>query len=112
MPASPVIAADAERGDREVAPQHVVGVGALLRNQIVTVTALLLLGFAIEPLLLAVVPEVVRFGPTLGAPSAILGTDLPGVSLLAPGIGVAVSIAWASAAFAAGAAFLRGRDLV
>jgi ABC-2 type transport system permease protein len=89
-----------------------VGVGALLRNQIVTVTALLLLGFAIEPLLLPLIPEIVRFGPTVGAPSAILGTDYPGVSLLAPGFAVAVSIAWASAAFTAAAAFLRGRDLV
>jgi ABC-2 type transport system permease protein len=89
-----------------------VGVGALLRNQIVTVTALLLLGFAIEPLLLPLIPEIVRFGPTVGAPSAILGTDYPGVSTLAPGLAVAVSVAWASAAFAAGAALLRGRDLV
>lgn len=89
-----------------------VGVGALLRNQVLTITALLLLGFAIEPLLLPLIPEVVRFGPTVGAPSGILGTDYPGVSLLAPGLAVAVSIAWASAAIAAGAALLRGRDLV
>lgn len=89
-----------------------VGVGSLLRNQIVTVTALLLLGFAIEPLLLPLLPEILRFGPTVGAPAAILGTDVPGVWLLAPGLAVAVSIAWASAAFAAGAALLRNRDLV
>jgi ABC-2 type transport system permease protein len=93
-----------------------VGVGALLRNQIVAVTALLILGLVLEPTLVGLVPEVARFGPTLGAPSGILdvaidqgnGADV----LLAPGVAAAVSIAWASATFASAAALLRRRDLL
>jgi hypothetical protein len=89
-----------------------VGVGALLRHQVVTVTALLLLGFVIEPLLLPLIPEVMRFGPTVGAPGAILGSQFPGIALLEPGFAVAVSVVWATATLASAAAVLRRRDLV
>jgi ABC-2 type transport system permease protein len=93
-----------------------VGVGTLLRNQIVAVTALLILGLAIEPTLVGLVPEVGRFGPLVGAPSGILDIAVDGgngpVALLAPGLAAAVSIAWASATFASAAALLRRRDLV
>jgi hypothetical protein len=89
-----------------------VGVGALLRNQIVTVTALLILGLVLEPSLVQLVPQVARFGPTVGAPSGILDLGDAATPLLGPGPAAAVSIAWASAMFATGAAFLRGRDLV
>jgi hypothetical protein len=51
-----------------------------------------------------------RFGPFSGAPNGILGgVDLPKGALLAPGIALAVSIAWVIAAFTAGAASLRRR---
>jgi hypothetical protein len=67
----------------------------------------------LEPALLAAVPDVGRFGPLLGAPSGILGgADAAANGLLAPGLALAVLIAWAGAAFAAAAARLRGRDLV
>ncbi|MEA2322800.1 MAG: type transport system permease protein [Solirubrobacteraceae bacterium] len=90
-----------------------VGVGGLVRNQVVAVTGLLVVGLALEPALASLLPEVARFGPVLGAPRGILGgVDVPKGELLAPGVAVAVSVAWAAAAFAAGAASLRGRDLV
>jgi hypothetical protein len=93
-----------------------VGVGALLRNQIVAVTALLILGLVLEPTLVGLVPEVGRFGPTVGAPSGILDIAVDRgngpAALLAPGLAAAVSIAWASATFASAAALLRRRDLV
>jgi hypothetical protein len=90
-----------------------VGLGAIVRNQIATVIGIVLMFFFLEPLLLALAPEVGRFAPFTGAPNGILGGfDLPNGELLAPGIAVAVSIAWVSATFAAGAALLRRRDLV
>jgi len=93
-----------------------VGVGTLVRNQIIAVTGLLIVSFALEPALAALVLDVARFGPTVGAPSGILGLDFDhgpdAAGLLAPGVAVAVSIAWAIAAFASGAALLRHRDLV
>jgi len=93
-----------------------IGLGALLRNQIVTVTALLILGLVLEPTLVQLVPAVGRFGPTVGAPSGILDVAIdPSVeagTLLAPGLAAAVSIGWVSATFASAAALLRGRDLI
>jgi ABC-2 type transport system permease protein len=87
-----------------------VGVGALVRNQIVAVTGLLIIGLFLEPTLSTLVPDVAQFGPMVGAPTGILGLD--DANLLAPGLALAVSIGWASAAFATAAARLRGRDLV
>jgi hypothetical protein len=89
-----------------------VGVGALVRNQIVVVTGLLIVSLFLEPTLSALVPDVARFGPTVGSPTGILGLDGAGDQLLVPGLALAVSIGWAGAAFAAAAARLRGRDLV
>ena len=87
-----------------------VGIGALLRNQIATVVGLLVVGLALEPALLAQLPDVERFGPLLGAPTGILGVNRD--TLLAPGLAVLVSIAWAGVAFAGAGALLRRRDLI
>jgi hypothetical protein len=89
-----------------------VGVGALVRNQTVAVTTLLIIGLFLEPTLSTLVPDVARFGPTVGAPTGILGLEHTQDQLLAPGLALAVSIGWASAVFTAAAARLRGRDLV
>ena len=90
-----------------------VCVGALLRNQTVTVVGSVVVAAVLEPALFAAVPDVGRFGPLLGAPSGILGgADAAADGLLAPGLALAVLVAWAGAAFAAAAARLRGRDLV
>jgi ABC-type transport system involved in multi-copper enzyme maturation permease subunit len=86
-----------------------VAVGALVRNQVATVVGLLVLGLAVEPALVANLPEVGRLGPVFGAPAGILAGDH---ALLAPGLAALVCIAWASAAFASAAALLRRRDLI
>jgi hypothetical protein len=88
-----------------------VCVGALLRNQVVTVVGSVVVAAAVEPALFAALPEVGRFGPLSGAPGGILG-DATVHGLLAPGLAVAVLVAWVLAAFAAAAVRLRGRDLV
>jgi ABC-2 type transport system permease protein len=86
-----------------------VCVGALVRNQIVTVVGLIIMAAALEPAVFQAVPEVGRFLPLAGAPGGVLGgTD----GLLSPGPALAVLVAWGLAAFAAAAVNLRRRDLV
>jgi ABC-2 type transport system permease protein len=88
-----------------------VGVGALVRNQIVTVVALVAMAAVLEPAVFQVAPEVGRFGPMAGAPGGVLGgADADG--LLAPGLALAILVAWALAAFTAAAWRLRRRDLL
>jgi ABC-2 type transport system permease protein len=88
-----------------------VGVGALVRNQIVTVVGVIALAAVLEPAVFDVAPEVGRFGPLAGAPGGIIGgPDADG--LLAPGLALAVLVAWAALAFAGAAWRLRTRDLV
>jgi ABC-2 type transport system permease protein len=86
-----------------------VCIGALVRNQIVTVVGLVLVAAALEPAVFSGVPEVGRFLPLSGAPGGVLGgTD----GTLSPGPAVAVLVVWGLAAFAAAATNLRRRDLV
>lgn len=88
-----------------------VCVGALVRNQIVSVVGLVAMAALLEPAVSQVAPDVGRFGPMAGAPGGIIGgpdTD----ALLAPGLALSVLIAWAAVAFAAAAWRLRSRDLV
>ena len=86
-----------------------VCVGALVRNQIVTVVGLVIAAAALEPAVFQAVPEVGRFLPLAGAPGGVLGgTD----GVLATGPALAVLVAWGLAAFAAAAVNLRRRDLV
>jgi hypothetical protein len=86
-----------------------VCIGALVRNQIVTVVGLVIVAAALEPAVFSGVPEVGRFLPLSGAPGGVLGgTD----GTLSPGPALAVLIAWGLAAFAAAAVNLRRRDLV
>jgi ABC-2 type transport system permease protein len=88
-----------------------VGIGALVRNQIVTVVGLVAVAAVIEPAIFQVAPGVGRFGPLAGAPGGIIGgPDADG--LLAPGLALAVLIIWAGIAFGAAAWRLRSRDLV
>lgn len=94
-----------------------VGIGALLRNQVVAVVGLLVLGFAVDPALAALVPEVARYSPFGALPIGITDvppedSGLPGdVDVLSPGLAVLAMLAWIGAAFAAGAALLIRRDL-
>jgi len=87
-----------------------VCVGALIRNQVVTVIGFIVVAAALEPPLLHAVPSVGRFGPLFGAPGGILGVDE--IGLLAPGIALATLVAWIAVMFLAAAARLRRRDLV
>jgi ABC-2 type transport system permease protein len=88
-----------------------VCIGALVRNQIVTVVGLVAMAAVLEPAVFQVAPEVGRFGPLAGAPGGIIGgPDADG--LLAPGLALAVLITWAGVAFAAAAWRLRCSDLV
>ena len=50
-----------------------VCVGGIVRNQVVAIVGLLVFAFVLEPTLLALVPDVGKFGPTSGAPNGILG---------------------------------------
>ncbi len=93
-----------------------VGIGALVRNQVVAIVGVLVASFLIEPVLIAVLPEVGRFGPFGALPTAAAGLDPEDVgmdeaNLPAAGIAVLLLLAWIGAAFAAGAALLRYRDL-
>jgi ABC-type transport system involved in multi-copper enzyme maturation permease subunit len=52
-----------------------VCIGGLIRNQIVAIVGLLLLGFAIEPAVIGLAPEVGKFGPILGATNGFIGLE-------------------------------------
>jgi ABC-2 type transport system permease protein len=88
-----------------------VCVGALVRNQVVTVVGLIVMAAVIEPSVTQVAPAVARFGPLAGAPGGVLGGADAG-ALLAPGLALAVLLAWAFAVFTAAAWRLQRRDLV
>ena len=93
-----------------------VGIGALVRNQVVAIVGLLVLSFIVEPLIISLVPEVGRYGPFVALPTAAASippentgfedVDLPGATAA-----VVLMLAWIGAAFAAGGALLRARDL-
>jgi ABC-2 type transport system permease protein len=94
-----------------------VAIGALVRNQIVAIVGLLVASFIVEPTLVALVPEVGKYGPLGALPTAV--QDIPpqdvgfpeDVDFLSPWVAFAAMLAWIGAAFAAGAALLNRRDL-
>ena len=85
-----------------------VGLGAIVRNQIVGVIALLAWGFVVENLVFAFAPSVGRFGPEQ-ASNALTG--LTASHLLTPAVGGLVLIAWTGALFAVGTALTVRRDV-
>ena len=92
-----------------------VGIGAAVRNQVVAVVGILAVLFAVEPALIAVVPEAGRYGPFVALPTAAsisqADAGLEGLDLLAPPVAIGLMLGWIGAAFAAGAALLRSRDV-
>lgn len=88
-----------------------VGVGGLVRNQVVAVVGVLACGFVIEPILLGVAPDVGRFGPVVGLPAGVSLDEGAPEELLPPLLAVLALLGWILAAFGAGAALLRRRDL-
>lgn len=89
-----------------------VAVGALGRNQIVTVVGLIAVAAALEPQLFAASHAVGQFGPLAEAPGAVLGGSAAADGTLAAGPALVVMVAWAATAFGAAAIRLRNRDLV
>jgi len=92
-----------------------VGIGALVRNQVVAIIAVLVLGFVIEPALFGLAPDVARYGPTQGAPAGIQDIEFfgdDGTDTLSPGTATLVMLGWIALFFAAAAVRLRSRDLV
>jgi ABC-2 type transport system permease protein len=85
-----------------------VGLGAVVRNQVGAVIALLAWGFVVENLLFAFVPSVGRFAP-VHAQNALIG--LTTTHLLAPAAGGAALIGWTIALALAGVILTRRRDV-
>ncbi len=75
-----------------------VAIGALVRNQVGAIIAVVVYTLAIEALIFAAVPSVGRYLP--GQASSALG-GMPDENLLAPGPAAAVALAWAVAFVAA-----------
>ena len=94
-----------------------VGLGAIVRNQVVAIVGLLIFSLAIEPALIGLAPEVGRFGPFGALPAAAAGLEpedvgMPSdVDLLPAGVAVLLLLAWIGAAFSTGYATLKLRDL-
>jgi len=92
-----------------------VGIGGLIRNQIVAIIGVLIVGFVVDPALFAFAPEVAVYSPTGGAPGGIIDVDPfdgSDVDLLSPSLAVLVMLGWIALFFAAAGARLRSRDLV
>jgi ABC-2 type transport system permease protein len=92
-----------------------VGIGGLVRNQVVAIIAVLILGFVIEPALFGLAPDVARFAPTQGAPAGIqdiqpFGDDSD--PLLSPALATLVMLGWIALLYAAAGVRLKLRDLV
>jgi ABC-2 type transport system permease protein len=93
-----------------------VGIGAVVRNQVVAVVGILAVLFVVEPVLIGLAPDVGRYGPFVALPTAAGGipesdAGLPEVDLLPSLVAVALMLAWIGAAFTAGGALLRRRDV-
>jgi ABC-2 type transport system permease protein len=84
------------------------GIGALVRGQVAAIAGLCVWLLFVENLLVAFVPDVGRFGPG-AAGGAVAGVDAD--TLLGAGAGVAVLLAYAAAALAAGGLALQRRDV-
>jgi hypothetical protein len=85
-----------------------VGLGAILRNQVGAIIALLAWGFVVENLLFAFVPSVGRFAP-VHAENGLFG--LTTKHLLSPAAGAATLIAWAAVLAAVGVVLAARRDV-
>jgi ABC-2 type transport system permease protein len=85
-----------------------VGAASMIRNQVASVSALLVWLFLVESLLSGFVPSVGRFAP--GQASAAM-TGQSGDHLLSPAAGAAVLVAWVAGLVAAGIALTARRDV-
>ncbi len=86
-----------------------------MRNQVVAIIGVLILGFVIEPALFGLAPDVARFGPTQGAPAGIQDIEFFGDDSnppLSPAVATLVMLGWIALFFAAAGVRLRRGDLV
>ena len=93
-----------------------VGIGGVVRNQPTAIVGVLLLSFAVEPVVISVLPEVAPFGPFIGLPLGVQDISASDIGLseldvLSPGLAVLGMLAWIGAFFAAAAVLLRSRDV-
>ena len=93
-----------------------VGIGALVRNQVIAIVGILIFALALEPTLIALAPDVGRLMPITGLPTAITNVDPDAVGIgdldvLDPVPALLAMLAWIGALFAAGATLLQRRDL-
>jgi ABC-2 type transport system permease protein len=85
-----------------------VGLGAILRNQVAAVIALLAWDFVVNGLLFGLAPSVGRFMPTTAA-DALMG--LKTAHLLSPAAGAAVLVGWTVLLGLAGLVLILRRDV-
>jgi ABC-2 type transport system permease protein len=93
-----------------------VAFGALLRNQIAAVVALLVVMFMVEPIVVALAPGVGRFAPLGVLPVAAAGLPpedmgLAELDMLSPLAATLALVAWIAGILAVAAALLVRRDL-
>lgn len=93
-----------------------LAIGSLIRNQPTAIVGVLALAFVVEPTLIALVPDVGRFGPFSGLAGSIQGIPASDVgnddlNLLSSGLATLAMLAWIAVPFAAGVTLLRRRDL-
>lgn len=89
-----------------------VCLGGIVRNQVAAIVGVLIVGFAVEPALMGLVPEVGRFAPLTSAPNGIVGVQFGDNKPLQDGIAVLVMLGWIGVLGALAAVLLRERDLV
>ena len=89
-----------------------VGVGVVVRNQVVAIVALCVWLLLLEPLLLGDVPGAAKYAPEAGA-GAIAGAIQSQLAdaLVAPAVGIVLLLVYASLAVAAGTVAINRRDV-
>jgi hypothetical protein len=85
-----------------------VGVGAVVRNQVLGIIGVIVWLFIVENIIYGLAPSVGRFGP--GQAGAAMTGD-PSENLLSPGVGALVLIGWVAVAGALGLFFVAHRDV-
>jgi ABC-2 type transport system permease protein len=94
-----------------------VALGALARNQAVTIVGVLVLIFVVDSAVTALVPSVGRYSPFSALPTGI--TDIPpddaglpeDIDLFSPVPATLLMLAWIGSLFAIGATLLKKRDV-
>ncbi|MBN1530164.1 MAG: hypothetical protein JW895_13980 [Thermoleophilaceae bacterium] len=94
-----------------------VGLGGLIRNQVVAVVGILVIGFALDPAVAALAPEVGRFSPFGALPTA--ASDIPAedaglpedMDLFSPIAAIGLMLAWIALFFSMAVVLLRQRDV-